>query len=277
MSRLSMKSMPRRSSRPTRRRPHRLAWRSVGRWAVILGGLCLLVHGCQSVSTSRPSPSTPSAPPGYPKPYRVDGQWYQPLPDAAGFRQQGTASWYGRQFHGRRTSNGEVYNMYGVSAAHKTLPFGTVVRVHNLRNNQQLDVRINDRGPFVKNRIIDLSYGAAQKLGVVGPGTAPVEIVVLAAPARSVQEPDGQEHLVPVDLTHGNFTFQVGAFQDRNNAERLAAKLSRTYHHVHVASFDRGDGLFHRVRVGRATTLQEADDYEQALIRQGFDVFIVAE
>ncbi len=264
-------------SMPTRLLPHRETWRAVCRWAVVVGGLCLLVHGCRSVSTTAPPRDTPSVPTGYPKPYRVDGQWYQPIPDADGFRQQGTASWYGRQFHGRRTSNGEVYDMYGISAAHKTLPFGTVVRVHNLHNDQQLDVRINDRGPFVKNRIIDLSYGAAQKLGVVGPGTAPVEIVVLAAPARSVQQPGGQERLVPVDLTHGNFTFQVGAFQDRNNADRLAAKLSRTYHHVHVSSFDRGDGLFHRVRVGHATTLQEADKYEQALIRQGFNVFIVAE
>jgi rare lipoprotein A len=239
-----------------------------------------MVHGCQSVSTPTPphsTPSTPSTPPGSPKPYRVGGQWYQPLPDAKGFRQQGTASWYGRQFHGRRTSNGEVYDMYGVSAAHKTLPFGTMVRVHNLRNNQQLDVRINDRGPFVKNRIIDLSYGAARKLGVVGPGTAPVEIVVLAAPARRVHQPDGQERLVAVDLTHGNFTFQVGAFQDHNNAERLATKLKADHPNVHVASFDRGDGLFHRVRVGRVNTLQEADAYERILMREGYDVIIVAE
>jgi rare lipoprotein A len=237
-----------------------------------------MAAGCRSVSTApTPRDTPPTVPQGYPKPYRVDGQWYEPIRDADGFRQRGTASWYGQEFHGRKTSNGEVYNMYGVSAAHKTLPFGTMVRVHNLRNGQQLDVRINDRGPFVKGRIIDLSFGAAQQLGVVGPGTAPVEIVALAAPARTVQQPGGLTRLVPVDLTSGNFTFQVGAFQDRNNAERLAAKLSRIYDHVHVASFDRGDGLYHRVRVGRATTLKEADAYEQALLRQGFDVFIVAE
>jgi rare lipoprotein A len=263
---------------PTRLLSNRMiALRSIGRWIVIPGLLWMLAYGCQSVSTTAPPRSTPSAPPGYPKPYRVDGQWYQPIPDADGFRQQGTASWYGSQFHGRRTSNGEVYDMYGISAAHKTLPFGTVVRVHNLRNNQALDVRINDRGPFVKNRIIDLSYGAARKLGVVGPGTAPVEIVALAAPVRTVQQPGGQERLVPVDLTSGNFTFQVGAFQDRNNAERLAAKLKPNHLNVHVASFDRGDGLFHRVRVGRVTTLQEADAYERILIREGYDVIIVAE
>ena len=130
---------------------------------------------------------------------------------------------------------------------------------------------------FVKNRVIDLSYGAAVQLGVVGPGTAPVEIVARAAPARKVREAGGGEHLVAVDLATGNFTFQVGAFLDRANAERLAAKLKRDHRNVHVASFDRGDGLFHRVRVGRATTLADAEDYEEMLIRQGFDVFIVAE
>jgi len=246
------------------------------RWALCLCGLLFWLNACHSVSTAPPR-QAPATPQGYPKPYRVGKQWYQPIPDADGFRQRGTASWYGQKFHGRKTSNGERYDMYGVSAAHKTLPFGTMVRVHNLRNGRQLDVRINDRGPFVKGRIIDLSYGAAEKLGVVGPGTAPVEIVALAAPARRVRQPGGQERLVAVDLTRGNFTFQVGAFLDRNNAERLAAKLKREYGHVHVASFDRGDGMFHRVRVGRATSLKEADEYEQALIRRGFDVFIVAE
>lgn len=250
--------------------------RPVMQWSLCLFLIFLMVNGCQPVSTAPPR-EVPAAPPGHPKPYRVGRQWYQPIPDAEGFRQRGTASWYGKKFHGRKTSNGETYNMYGVSAAHKTLPFGTVVRVHNLRNGRKLDIRINDRGPFVRGRIIDLSYGAASKLGVVGPGTAPVEIVALAAPAHTVRQPGGQTRLVAADLTSGNFTFQVGAFQDRNNAERLAAKLKQTYSHVHVASFDRGDGMFYRVRVGRATTLKEADEYEQALIRQGFDVFIVAE
>jgi rare lipoprotein A len=246
----------------------------------------LMVNGCTSVSAPPPLPrETPIAAPtpdyaptpGYAPPYRVGREWYQPIPDADGFRERGAASWYGQKFHGRKTSNGEIYDMYGVSAAHKTLPFGTVVQVRNLSNGRELDVRINDRGPFVKGRIIDLSYGAAQKLGVVEPGTAPVEIVARAAPARKVRLAGGQERLVAVDLTSGNFTFQIGAFQDRGNAERLAARLKQDYEHVHVASFDRGDGLFHRVRVGLASTLKEADEYEQALLRQGFDVFIVAE
>ncbi len=235
--------------------------------------------GCRSTSTppsGRLEPP-PASTPGYPKPYRVNGVWYQPIPDAYGFKQSGTASWYGRKFHGRQTSNGETYDMYGISAAHKTLPFGTMVRVTNLRNGRQLDVRINDRGPFVKSRIIDLSYGAAQKLGLVGPGTAPVEIVALAAPTRSVAQPGGGRQFEKVDLTRGDFTFQVGAFKNQANARRLADKLQRRYTNVHIASFDRGDGLYHRVRVGRAHRLDEAEAYERTLIRQGYDVFIVAE
>ncbi len=239
----------------------------------------LVLDGCHSAGTppSGRSEPPPASAPGYPKPYRVRGVWYQPIPDAYGFQQRGTASWYGRKFHGRRTSNGEIYDMYGISAAHKTLPFGTVVRVTNLRNDRQLDIRINDRGPFVKGRIIDLSYGAAQKLGVVGPGTAPVEIVALAAPTRSVAQPDGRPQFEKVDLTRGNFTFQVGAFQNRTNARRLADKLQQRFTNVHIASFDRGDGLYHRVRVGRAYRLDEAEAYERKLIQQGYDVFIVAE
>ncbi len=245
--------------------------------ACLMVGLAL--SGCRSTSTP---PAGGVVPPparaqGYPKPYRVNGVWYQPIPDAYGFKQRGTASWYGRKFHGRRTSNGEIYDMYGISAAHKTLPFGTVVRVTNLRNGRRLDVRINDRGPFAKGRIIDLSYGAAKKLGMVGPGTAPVEIVALAAPTRSVTARGGGRQFEAVDLTRGNFTFQVGAFQDRANAQRLAAKLKQFYTNVHIASFDRGDGLYHRVRVGRAHRLDEAEAYERTLMRQGYDVFIVAE
>jgi rare lipoprotein A len=245
-------------------------------WIFGLSLLAMALVGCRAVSPPPPR-EAPAASQGYPAPYRVGRQWYQPIPDAAGFRERGTASWYGRKFHGRKTSSGEIYDMYGVSAAHKTLPFGTVVQVRNLRNGRVLDVRINDRGPFVKGRIIDLSYGAATQLGVVGPGTAPVEIVARAAPARKVKDPGGGVHLVALDLTSGNFTFQVGAFQDRRNAERLAARLKRIYPNVHLASFDRGDGLYHRVRVGRVSTLAEADAFEESLIREGFDVFIVAE
>lgn len=244
-------------------------------FVLVLAAACApVVHREPGVAT--PPPPSPS-PTGIPKPYRVNGVWYQPIPDASGFRQKGLASWYGREFHGRSTSNGETYDMYGVSAAHKTLPLGTVVRVENLNNGRTIKVRINDRGPFVRGRIIDLSYGAAKALGVVGPGTAPVEITAVAAPARTVAGSGGKPVFRPVDLYSGNFTFQVGAFRERSNAERLKQRLSSSYQNVHIASFDRGDGLYHRVRIGRVDNLKDAERFEADLLRRGFQVFIVAE
>jgi rare lipoprotein A (peptidoglycan hydrolase) len=97
------------------------------------------------------------------------------MADARGYEEEGLASWYGEEFHGRKTSSGEIYDMYAMTAAHKTLPLGTYVRVHNLTNDRTVDLLINDRGPFVKGRIIDLSYAAAKALDVVRPGTAPVQ------------------------------------------------------------------------------------------------------
>jgi rare lipoprotein A len=237
----------------------------------------LALAGCAS-KTVAPGPPVPPEPakPATPKPYRVMGQWYTPLADARGFRQEGIASWYGEQFHGRRTSNGEIYDMNGISAAHKTLPLGTYVRVVNLANHRSLDVRINDRGPFVRGRIIDLSYGAAVKLGVAEPGTAPVEIVALGTPAPG--STGAQPAYVPADYYNGNFTFQVGAFLDRENARRLIARLNGRYENAHIVTYDDGQRVFYRVRVGRCTTLDAADRYERSLANEGFsDVFTVAE
>jgi rare lipoprotein A len=198
------------------------------------------------------------------------------LPDSKGFRQRGIASWYGRDFHGKKTSNGEIYDMYALTAAHKTLPLGTYVRVYNLGNNRQVEVRINDRGPFVRGRIIDLSYSAANKIGIVGPGTARVEVVALATPVMT----DGGtlRRYEPVDLYSGNFAFQIGAFVNRENAERLTAKLNEKYRNAHITVYDRGDQVFYRVRVGKFTALKQAEAQESILIRDGYtDLFIVAE
>jgi rare lipoprotein A len=231
--------------------------------------LIFMVTAC---ATKTAPPPPPKAPPGYPKPYKALGRWYQPLPDSKGFREFGRASWYGKAFHGRRTSSGERYNMYAMTAAHKTLPLGTYVSVRHLENGRRIQVRINDRGPFVRGRVIDLSYTAAERLGIVGPGTADVEVVALAAPIDAGAKP------TRVDLYSGNFTFQVGAFGVRENAERLKAKLSRTYPNVHIVPFDRGDRVLYRVRIGHAATLEEAAAYEARLIRNGFpDAFAVAE
>lgn len=215
--------------------------------------------------------------PGHPKPYKVLGRWYQPIPHAKDFRETGIASWYGADFHGKRTANGETYDMHAMSAAHKTLPLGTYVRVFNRQNQKTIDVRINDRGPFVHGRIIDLSYAAAKKLGIVGPGTAPVEIVALGKIATGKKHTKSPTY-IPVDYDSGNFTFQVGAFSDPRNAERLRNKLSRDYPNAHIERFDRGDAIFYRVRVGRYTSLTEIQKAEAVLSRDGFpDAFIVAE
>ena len=226
---------------------------------------CLFNFSIFGCATSKP----PVQPQGYPKPYKVLGKWYQPLPHARGFGQCGIASWYGKKFHGRKTANGETYDMYGISAAHKTLPLGTHVWVRNLKNNKELNVRINDRGPFVKDRIIDLSFGAAQKLGIVESGTAPVEVVALGIETGSTTS---------LDYYKGNFTFQVGAFKVRENAERLKEELSQKYQNAHIAVLDSGEETFYRVRVGKNDNLKAAEAYEKILIKDGFkDVFIIAE
>ena len=220
-------------------------------------------------------PPAPQQPPGSPKPYKVFGRWYQPLPDSKGFRQRGIASWYGEDFHGKKTSSGEAYDMYALTAAHKTLPLGTYVRVRNLENNRQVDLRINDRGPFVRNRIIDLSYAAAKAINIVAVGTARVEVIALATPAVT---DGGTPRYEAVDLYAGNFTFQVGAFVNRANAVRLTAKLGQKYKNAHIKVFDRGDKIFYRVRVGSFSTLEQAAAQEEILVRDGYeDVFVVGE
>ena len=217
----------------------------------------------------------PSRPPGYPKPYKVFGKWYQPIPDAKGFKQRGIASWYGKDFHGRKTANGEIYDMYAMTAAHKTLPLGTHVSVRNLKNNKIIEVRINDRGPFVRGRIIDLSYTGAKKFDIVGPGTAPAEVIALGA---VVTTEGSKKSYVPVDFNTGNFTIQVGAFGNRENAERLMARLKTKYQNVHITPYDSGAGVFYRVRIGKFSDLEKAEESESILIQSGFpEAFTVAE
>lgn len=231
----------------------------------------LFIQGCAKI---KPMPSTT----GYPRPYKAMGKWYQPVPYATGYNEQGIASWYGPEFHGKKTSNGEAYNMYDMTAAHKILPFDTLVRVTNMSNREQIDVRINDRGPFAHERIIDLSYSAAKKLGIIGPGTAKVEIAAIGTAIPSEASADNLESFTPVDFYKGNFTFQVGAFRDQKNAQRQKEILAQKYMNAHIAVYDSGDGIYYRVRVGKCINLEEAIRQEAVLAEDGFhDVFIVAE
>ena len=213
------------------------------------------------------------------KPYEVHGVRYYPLPDSEGFTQVGEASWYGGKFHGRRTSSGEIFDMHKDSAAHKTLPLDTYVKVVNLSNNRQIIVRINDRGPFMKGRIIDLSYAAAKKIGLVGPGVAKVKIAALGKKVGELKTPGGVKPVVEIgDLDRGVFTVQVGAFKDKINAFGLAERLKVIFDHVEVTVYDDKErGTLHRVRVSKSSTLTKAGEVEKRLKSMGFEgAFVVS-
>jgi rare lipoprotein A len=164
-------------------------------------------------------------------------------------------------FNGRRASNGEIYDMYKLTAAHRTLPFETMVRVTNLNNGKSTTVRITDRGPFVENRIIDLSLAAAREIESVGPGVVPVRVEVITQ---------------GVDPTSGFFTVQVGAFRDPGNAQRLRDRLNLSYSPIFVQQYDSPDGLYYRVRVGKISGEDAARQLgEQLRAREGFTPFVV--
>jgi len=214
-------------------------------------------------------------------PVWVKGRKYYPLTHIPGFVQFGRASWYGPGFHGKKTSGGELYNMHDMTAAHKTLALGTYVQVINLANGKKAVVRINDRGPFVKGRIIDLSYGAAAKVGLLGPGVARVKLVVLGVEVGTWDSPTGPSPIVQVPNIHqGAFTVQIGAFSKRENALHIADRLKPLFHYVEVIEVKGGAGqgetLF-RVRVSRAKTLKAANMIKDRLKRIGFEeAFVVS-
>lgn len=162
----------------------------------------LLLTGCHRHKVAQTP--LPPPPPSAPAPAAL-------APESG---ETGLASWYGHPYHGRASASGEIYDMEQMTAAHRTLPFGTIVRVHDLDNDKSVDVRINDRGPFVDGRVIDLSHAAARAIAMIGPGTARVRLEILSAPAAV-----GQAY----------FGVQVGAFQSRDNADRLRSAMQAKY------------------------------------------------
>ncbi len=202
------------------------------------------------------------------KPYTVMGQRYEPLRSADGFVQNGVASWYGPNFHGKKTSNGETYNMHAMTAAHKTLPLGVYVKVHNKENGREAIVRVNDRGPFVKNRIIDLSYAAAKKLGVDAAGTAQVRIEALGY--REEGAGGKGEYKEPATYDSGNYTVQVGAFKEYANAQRLSEKLKANFGFSEARLADVNGEMFYRVYVGKYTSLKAAESAEINFEEHGY-------
>ena len=214
-----------------------------------------------------------------PKSYSVNGVAYYPLLSGEGFVQKGIASWYGKDFHGKKTSNGEIYNMYSKTAAHKTLPFGTYVRVENLSNRKEVIVRINDRGPFVTGRIIDLSYGAGRQIGLAGPGVAKVRLAALSRKIGRMKSGNGYVPLVEAaDFRKGKFSIQVGAFENKDNAIRLGDRLRVIFHYVTITTYvSPQDKTLYRVRVSLSNDLIGANKMVDKLKYLGFsETFIVA-
>lgn len=174
--------------------------------------------------------------------------------------EEGTASWYGVPFHGRRAADGEIFDMNSLVAAHRTLPFGSILRVTNLNNGREVQVRVIDRGPFVGNRVLDLAHAAAVALDMIGTGTAPVRIELLSGP-----NPEA-----------GEFTVQVGAFADRGNAERLRDRLLPRYQPIFIQDSETPTGHFYRVRVGNVSSQDAADQLAMQLRESdGFQTFVM--
>ncbi len=169
--------------------------------------------------------------------------------------QKGIASWYGRPYHGRKTSNGERYNMYDLTAAHKTIPFGTLVEVRNRDNGKRVLVRINDRGPFVRGRVIDLSKKAAQEIGLIGSGTAQVALYLANNDFKQWAGERDRRQTKPIVTNHGFWSLQVGSFQERERAFRLKERLA--FHDLPIFISQTDDG-FWRVRVGRFSGREQA-------------------
>ncbi|GAA0857553.1 septal ring lytic transglycosylase RlpA family protein [Aliiglaciecola litoralis] len=206
------------------------------------------------------------------RPYKVLGQHYVPLKTGKGYEKEGIASWYGQKFHGHLTANGEIYNMFTMTAAHKTLPLPSIVRVTNLSNGKQAVVRVNDRGPFHQNRIIDLSYAAAMKIGVLDTGTAHVKVEVLHVDESGVLTVGkGQPSESTTQLAKNEqqqIFIQVAALQDQERAERLATGLKSQYQvAVNAANLD---GLY-RLRMGPLINEIEANQLLQKLKQDGFE------
>ena len=222
--------------------------------------------------------------------YEVLNKTYTVMPSGAGYQERGVASWYGKKFHGNLTSNREVYDMYGMTAAHKTLPLPAYVQVRNLRNDKVIVVRVNDRGPFVHNRIIDLSYSAALKLDMIRDGTSLVEVTAISFDEFGRAEADRDE---PTGVSTTAFSpaetavasesrqifVQVGAFGDRENAARRLAILSQSGiadAFIHADSSTRPS--LYRVRVGPVVGVNQYDRIVEELEGLGInDPYLISE
>ncbi len=250
---------------------------------------CIFISGCGTKTVVDSAPSRPAdvsnvpdvvpkAEPrskyGNPESYVVFGKRYYVLKSSAGYVERGIASWYGTKFHGKRTSSGETYDMYAMTAAHKTLPLPTYVRVTNLENNRSTILRVNDRGPFHENRIIDLSYAAATRLGVIAKGTALVEVRAI-----NPGEPEEDNSTIGAPVAEGGaeqknkieqFFIQVGAFSDLSNAEQLRQRLLVLGNDlVNISQAVVNGQVLNRVRIGPISSVTDADQIVYRLAELG--------
>jgi rare lipoprotein A len=271
-------------------------------WGICLFSL-LLFSGCATVDKpaldlSKTRNATPKSEPlsryGNPAMYEITGRRYYPLKSSLGFVERGVASWYGGYFHGRRTSSGETYDMYQMTAAHRILPLPTYVAVTNLENGRKVIVKVNDRGPFIDDRVIDLSYAAAQKLDIAWLGTARVEVraidprryhpeppTLLAAssPAKVLAPPPRSRPMAqarPSPLKAANYQptdrvyLQVGAFSDMAKAEKLRARLaSQVGRMVRIHPTENPAKRLYRVQVGPLSRGEVPSGMVQTLMRMG--------
>ena len=244
---------------------------------VVVAAVLSLVAACAGVArpeASRLPVVTDPAPivPGTMRRYQVRGRWYQPA-EQPGYDETGLASWYGDQFNGRPTSTGERFDMHALTAAHKTLPLPGLVEVTNLANGRRIVVRVNDRGPFVDNRIIDLSRGSAEALGMLQVGVGEVRVRYLGRAPRTgggttlqyAAEPDRASPAGPESSSRGDYWIQAGAFSDRRAARHVADQLGDRA----TVDVDRNDGLF-RVLVGPWPDPNAAERSRQAVIARGY-------
>ncbi|MCK5426449.1 MAG: septal ring lytic transglycosylase RlpA family protein [Thermodesulfovibrionia bacterium] len=179
------------------------------------------------------------------------------------------ASWYGKKFHGRLTASGERYNMYDFTCAHKQFPFGTRLRVTNVRNNRSVIVKVNDRGPFIRGRDIDLSYAAARQIGLVKAGVGRVRIQHLGRDVRYVK----RITYTPRAAT-GPLTIQLGSFKDEHNARRLMQGLKMNYQDVYINTTVLYGQKYYRVRIGTFSNRESANSFAQTLAQEGYSIFI---
>lgn len=273
--------------------------RQAGRSAALLGLAALAACSSappappQSSAAARSVISPERGGRGNPPFYEVFGERYYVLQSSEGYRERGIASWYGPDFHGKPTSGGEIYDMHALTAAHKTLPIPTWVEVTNLANKRSVIVKVNDRGPFVDDRLIDLSFRAAQELDMIRTGTALVQVRALGAPAALPAEPRplqaaareearggfslisearagtlGPDDLAPV--SRQGIYVQVGAFSEHDNAVRLVARLRQQGFRDSFVVSSSDARPIHRVRIGPLNDAAEFDRMRRTLRSKGF-------